>query len=220
MKNTTNLLNYNAKPYLQTYRKIREKLYGVHLYWEIFKQLYAGNRTRFAIINEAALEYFYYSQDVYLAYVESGLMRLADPSETCGKRNMSIQRLVEEVENFEQCPAISLELRKMLRKFEEQIIELKDRRNKTRAHNDYEVALGKVRVSSISRKHVNDALRVLKKLMSEIESHIGQKGLVNVHLSKRGILLIDYFNVWKMVLNIENCLKRVIPGVLRKLVAE
>jgi len=166
------------KSYLQTYRKIRSNVYCVHLYWEIYKQIYAGNSTRFSIINASSRKYFAYSEDVYLSYVESGLMRLLDPAiSTFRKPNMSIEKLIEEIDMAENNPKLISRLKRTHIKLKEKAEKLKKRRNKARSHNDYDVACGHIKVPPISRKDVNDVIDVLDKLMAIIESYMEITGL-------------------------------------------
>lgn len=198
----------NHKPYLQTYRKIRENAYRVNLYWEIFKRIYAGNKTRFAIINTSALKYFDYSLDVYLAYVESGLMRLLDPPITSGKHNMSVEKLIVEIEEVENNEKLSLKLRRMHARLKGKTEKLKERRNKARSHNDYNTACGHIQVPSISRKDIKDALDELKKLMAVAESLLEIKGLDECAFIEASNSVNELFNCLNDGLKFRKLLKK------------
>lgn len=67
---------------------------GIHAYWLNYRSIFARSPNDVDLLNQCAPEFFWLVQDVLLSDVQLSLAKLADPHETLGKANATLERLL------------------------------------------------------------------------------------------------------------------------------
>ncbi len=77
---------------------VRTSLYneviGIHAYWLNYRSIFARTPEDIGVLNQCAPEFFWVVQDVLLSDVQLSLAKLADPPETFGEANATLERLL------------------------------------------------------------------------------------------------------------------------------
>src|SRR4030065_1136022 len=76
------------------FKSISKDVSHLHMYWKIFRQLFAENDQRIALLNETSSMVFYILQHLLLDEVTLAICRLTDPVATGGRENHSLERLL------------------------------------------------------------------------------------------------------------------------------
>jgi hypothetical protein len=139
----------------------------LHGRWIVYRQIYGTNPKRIDLINEAAPTFFWMIEQTLMNDVQLTLVKLADPSETCGRENLTLETLVIEVEKVTS-DGLPNALRQSLIVFRQCCEKIKRRRHKDIAHFDLSVQLGnKAEVlPGPSRQEIELALLELRKFMN------------------------------------------------------
>ena len=146
---------------------LNSEVVWLHGRWIVYRQIYGTNPERINLINEAAPTFFWMIERVLMNDVQLTLVKLADPPETKGKRNLTLETLILEVEKT-YTGELSSALRDALSNFRQYCIKIKNRRHKDIAHFDLSVQLGnKAEVlPGPSRQEIEEALNELRKFMN------------------------------------------------------
>ena len=109
----------------------------LHMYWKIYRQLYAHGEPRIALLNETGSMVFYVLQHLLLDEVTLAICRLTDPATTGKKENHTLERLVSGVPDED----LSRTLRAIMQEIQEFANPFRERRNRAIAHSDLEIKL-------------------------------------------------------------------------------
>jgi hypothetical protein len=140
--------------------------------WQEFVELFATKSTRVELINQAAGGFFRIVQDTLLESILLHIARLTDPPQSTGRKdraNLTIQNLpalvghAETKAKVQELVAVAMEDARFCR----------DWRNRHIAHRDLNLALGAsaVPLPEASKKHVDDALGSLARVLNAIDGH-------------------------------------------------
>ncbi|WP_283742706.1 hypothetical protein [Sideroxydans sp. CL21] len=146
---------------------LNSQVVWLHGRWIVYRQIYGTNPKRIDLINEAAPTFFWMIEQSLMNDVQLTLVKLADPSTTCGRENLTLETLVTEVERI-STGELSTTMRQSLVNFRQCCEKIRQRRHKDIAHFDLSVQLGnKAEVlPSPSRQEIELALLELRKFMN------------------------------------------------------
>ena len=151
------------------FKSVSNDVSHLHMYWKIYRQLYAHGEQRIALLNETGPMVFYVLQHLLLDEVTLAICRLTDPAVTGKKENHSLERLVAGVQEKE----LSEKLQAAMKKVQELAKPFRDRRNRAIAHSDLETKLQLETnpLPGISREMVENTLEQIRALMNAYDLH-------------------------------------------------
>jgi len=155
----------------EIYVEIWQEVVWVHSKWNIFLQLYSDSET-IALLNNTAPSYFRICQDVLLDDIMLSICRLTDPAQTGGKTNLSLRRLVDNIEANKNDKLKDI-VKKILDLAEPNFEFARDHRNRRIAHNDLQTRMKThlEPLSSYTNDKVNDALKNIGNVMNVVQHH-------------------------------------------------
>ena len=151
------------------FKSVSNDVSHLHMYWKIYRQLYAHGEQRVALLNETGPMVFYVLQHLLLDEVTLAICRLTDPPTTGRKENHSLERLVAGVKEKE----LSEKLLATMERIQELARPFRERRNRAIAHTDLEtkLKLESNPLPGISREMVEKALEQIRALMNAYDLH-------------------------------------------------
>jgi hypothetical protein len=181
---------------------LQNEIIGLHACWINYRQLFGKSKERIDLLNDCAGEFFYIIQGTFLTDVQLSLSRLADPAETFGKPNATLERLLNEIAAL-NIPDLTDELTKHLQNYRLSCKDIKVRRNKELAHADLGALLRRQesaqagRADTIlgpSRQEIEHALSALREFMNAIDVHFTGSPMAYEHFLSRsdGESLVDF----------------------------
>ena len=170
---------------------LQQEVIGIHAYWINYRQLFGKSKERVDLLNDCAGEFFFVINDALLTDVQLSLSRLADPAQTLGKGNATLERLLNEIValNISQ---LTDDLIRRFQKYRDCCHNIKLRRNKELAHADlgallqrYGSAAGPAPIPGPSRQEIEDALAALREFMNAIDVHFTGSPMAYEHFISR-----------------------------------
>jgi hypothetical protein len=146
------------------FKSVSSDVSHLHMYWKIYRQLFAHSEQRISLLNETGPMVFYVFQHLLLDEVTLSICRLTDPATTGKRENHSLERLVVGVQEKE----LSEKLEPILKAVRDLAQPFRDRRNRAIAHSDLETKL-KLETNplpGISREMVEKTLEQIRALMN------------------------------------------------------
>jgi AbiU2 len=141
----------------------------LHMYWKVYRQLYARSAQRIELLNETGSMVFHILKRLLLDEVTLSICRLTDPAMTGKKENHSLARLVASVQEKN----LSEKLESILNAIQQLAKPFRDRRNRGIAHSDLETKL-KLETNplpGISREMVEKTLEQIRTLMNVYDNY-------------------------------------------------
>lgn len=163
-------MNNNSK---ELFDKLKSEIIRLHYYWIIYRQILGTNENRIQIINKTSPSFFILFQDLMLEYITLELSRLTDRSEFGKNKNLSFYYLLHQIEE-DISKDFYTRLNEVLEDLKEANELFRHRRNKIVAHRDVKAVLGNNKFG-ISRQNVEDALKIIREYMNEIEFYFFDK---------------------------------------------
>jgi AbiU2 len=151
------------------FKSVSKDVSQLHMYWTIYRQLYAHSEQRIALLNETGPMVFYVLQHLLLDEVTLAICRLTDPAMTGRRENHSLERLVVGVQEDE----LADKLNSILEAIEEIAKPFRERRNRAIAHGDLatKLKLETNPLPGISRDMVENTLAQFRALMNAYDYH-------------------------------------------------
>lgn len=151
------------------FKSVSNDVSYLHMYWKIYRQLYAHGERRIALLNETGSMVFYVLQHLLLDEVTLAISRLTDPAMTGKKENHSLERLVAGVSEKD----LSEKMNTILMKVQELAQHFRDRRNRAISHSDLKTKLKLEQnpLPGISREMVEKVLEHIRGLMDAYSHH-------------------------------------------------
>ena len=149
---------------------ISEELGELHLKWLLFSQLYESEDV-VNLLTESAPTFFGTCQSVFLDNIILSISRLTDPPKTCGKENLTLERILDSIDSsFKDLRA---ELQEILKVVKDSCLFIKNHRDRRIAHSDLktyfqdhpEPLLG------ITKEEIEKALLGLRTFVNKVELH-------------------------------------------------
>jgi len=152
------------------YKSLMHQITNLHMYWKVYRQLYAKSQKRIDLLNETGPLVFNILQRLLIDEVTLAFCRLTDPVKSAGKATHSLARLIARVDG-RTYPNQKHDLQIFLDDLKSRAQPFRERRNKAIAHSDLGITLkiNKAILPGVSRKDVEDALDVIRKLMNRYE---------------------------------------------------
>jgi hypothetical protein len=147
----------------------------LHLNWQNYKSLFGTSPERIDLLNWAASSFFGLLDRIMRHDVILAISRLMDPKESRGKKNVSLDCLIDKLK-----PSIDTTL---FDKWQSELKELKGCyeplrkvRNRLLSHEDLEITLQyhSDPLPGISRTCIENILEKIQKLLGDIEEHFWQ----------------------------------------------
>jgi AbiU2 len=152
------------------FAELQQDLIGLHLYWMVYRQLFAKSEQRIALLNETGSLVFYVLQQLLFDETTLAICRLTDPPTTGQRKNQGLPLLVEDVKKQNSELAKSMEgdltqIRKLAEPF-------RVRRNRAIAHSDLatKLKLDAALAPGISREMIEEVLGKIRELMNRYDT--------------------------------------------------
>jgi len=116
------------------FRGLQQELSWLHLYWKVFRQLYAKNEKRIELLNETGPLVFYVLQQLLMDETTLAICRLTDPPTTKGRENHGLPLLIDRVEEVN--PHLASAMADDLVDIQNLVEPFRARRNRAIAHSD------------------------------------------------------------------------------------
>jgi len=151
------------------FKSLGTEVSQLHLYWKVYRQLFAASDERIALLNETGSMVFYILQHLLIDEVTLGICRLSDPAQTGSRDNHSLERLLidtPDAELKEKLEPVMVAIRQLARPF-------RDRRNRAIAHSDLKskLKLDLNPLPGISRADVENVLEKIRCMMNTYDHH-------------------------------------------------
>jgi hypothetical protein len=160
----------DTQPDHELFHSIKGDVTNLHMYWKVYRQLFAVGEQRIALLNETGPLVFFILQHLLLDEVTLGICRLTDPPGAGEKKNHSLPRLCASLTPEEMH---AKELQSILKEIHSTSTPFRERRNRAIAHSDLAAKL-KIEanpVPGISREMVETILGQMRHLMNSYEQH-------------------------------------------------
>jgi hypothetical protein len=153
-----------AAPDHVLFRSISNDVSQVHMYWRVYRQLFAASDLRIQLLNETGSFVFHILQHLLINEVTLAICRLTDPVSTGGHENHSLARLLRDV----SAKNLLDELTTRMTVLSGLAGAFRDRRNRAIAHSDLDSKLkfDENPLPGISRQNVEDALKSIREFMN------------------------------------------------------
>lgn len=151
------------------YSALWQEVGWIHRKWADYVALFGTKPERLELLNRAAPSFFRYVQDSIWEDVLLHLARLTDPPKSAGKRNLSLKRLSETVQE----PSLRARVAELVAVAHEKTEFARDWRNRRLAHRDLDLALGTEAepLAGASRLAVKEALRAVADVLNAAAAH-------------------------------------------------
>jgi len=166
------------------YDQLRTEITWLHGRWIIYRQLYGTSEKRIDLLNESAAAFFYIVQDVLLGEIQVSLSKLTDPARTGAHENLSLELLQSRLETVGDT-GLAGKTRVTLGVLRSRCAAFRTWRNKKLAHLDLLTSMQATAdpLPGISRQMVEDALKLVRDFMNEIEKHYNDAEFGYEHFS-------------------------------------
>jgi hypothetical protein len=135
--------------------------------WDEYLELFTKSESRCALQNESANFFFGVVQNTFWQHVVLCISRMTDPEESCGKHNLSLDRLVQCVDDAQ----FRVQLTPQLDSVKNKCGFVRDLRNRRLAHNDLALFLspdsGPQPVATVAM--ITEALEAIGSILNAIE---------------------------------------------------
>ena len=138
----------------------------LHFKWKFYSQLFT-DPERAKILNATAGLFFHSVEESMLFDILLSIMRLADPSQSFGKQNLSFENILAEIPDH----SLRAKAEGILSQINEKTKAIKIWRDKKLSHNDLQKALGSFSLPPIQKKELTDTLEHISEIMNLIHGH-------------------------------------------------
>jgi hypothetical protein len=151
------------------YKPLYQDICYIHTKWGIFRQLYVSDKNTVDILNKSGALFFRITQELLVDDIVLSLSRLTDPSKTFKKDNLSLEQLVDAIDES-KFPKLKDEASKQLENARIKCSFAREIRNKKIAHNDLTHRLQpKVSLySKVTTTTIDDALLSIRELINKV----------------------------------------------------
>jgi len=154
------------------FKQLKEEAIQLHFRWLTYRQIFASSPQDIELLNKHGSNVFFLLQHLLLDNVALSLSKLTDPHEQGQNKNLSIQTLIQAIQedgNSEFCG-------KLQGKFDtlkEQCAKFRLLRNKRIAHADFGHALQIVEepLPGVSRTEIETTLETFRDTLNTVELH-------------------------------------------------
>jgi hypothetical protein len=151
----------------ELFHVISDEVTDIHWRWGQYRVLFGDKPSRIDLLNEAAPFFFRIVHDVLFEVTILAIARLVGPTESVGKPNLSIERLIPLLPDNK----VQGEVREILRQTRERASFALEYRNRHIAHRDLQLALGKsaTMLPTVTRENIDKCLSGLGNFLNAVE---------------------------------------------------
>jgi hypothetical protein len=161
------------------FRPLHDQVVLIRIKWGLFRQLFGTDEDHINLLNRFAAGFFGIVQQVMYDDLVQSLFRLTDPTKSCGRPNLCLDRLAQVLTEAGACVAASVQAKSQA--IDALLAPFADWRNRRTAHNDLATAQAcHLQMSSLqgpSRALIEEVLAQVGELMNEAAAHYGE-GLI------------------------------------------
>lgn len=203
-KNKRDMKTANHK---RSFEFLELELIKLIIKWEHFEQLFLGSTLRIELLMSVSAGFFYLTRESMLNDVIISMTRFSDPIFIGGKKNITIETLLSEVEE-EGNTELFEELNEIFNNYKEAIKSVKEYRHTNFAHYGYEQNLSPkaYKLSAVTRQKIERSLQLLKEIFiiyRDKESHLATS-YDNVNYSGNADNLIEHLAMAKRYLELQD----------------
>ena len=160
-------------PIQETYRRLRGEVVWLQGRWTLMKQVY-GSQENLDLLDTVAGHFFFLVQRDMADAIILRLSRLTDPAQRGRNRNLSLERLVKEVEKLGD-EDLRLQLDGLFTALKQACSPIRKHRSKLVAHLDYGTTMGlrPVPLKSVTLTDVERAIALAREFLNTLEEHYG-----------------------------------------------
>ncbi len=147
---------------------LHNELVWIHWRWMQHRVLFGSKPGRVDLLNESAPFFFRLVQDVFFEFTLLGISKIAGPTKSAGKPNLTVARLPGMLSD----PRLAEQTSKLVDDATTACAFAKDWRNRRIAHHDLSLALNPRAepLAHASRAKVEDALGSIRSVMNHVQS--------------------------------------------------
>jgi hypothetical protein len=159
----------------EVYKELIKDVNWLYFKWNIYLQLYA-DQENVKLLNNTAPTYFSVCQEMMQDDTLLAIGRLTDPAQTGSKTNLSLQQLVDTI-NEVAYPVLRSEVMDVLTAAKPKFEVARDHRNRRIAHIDLETRLNKhpQPLSDATKHIIEEALEAIAQALNTVERHFDTK---------------------------------------------
>ena len=164
------------------YDSLSNELVWIHAKWQLYRQLFATSQEDVDLLNRTAPFFFRVLQQTLFEDMLISICRLADPSRSVGKDNLSLAQLLEQLAPLTPAQLAS-DLSLLQEEIEARSRTIRDWRNRMIAHSDLSTAMqvSEAVLPGISRQDVEAVLSPMRRLMNQISGVYSDSGTAYEH---------------------------------------
>ena len=153
------------------FHSLWQEVAWVHIRWHEYVALYGDKPSRVALLNNTAPGFFRLVQDTLWEATLLHIARLTDPPCSAGKKNLTVQRLQDEVRVRDA--HVAQQVKTLSEKAKVAAGFCRDWRNRRIAHTDLSLALDEhpVPLEAADRDKVNTALSAIVEVLNAVSLH-------------------------------------------------
>lgn len=154
----------------EVFEKLKIEATWLHVWWKIYRQLFAHSEKRINLLNECASACFYVIQEMLIEQVQIYICKLTDPACTGKYENLSFEQLQRRVEDQGE-KQLSADLQKLCADLRNNSKPFHNLRNKRLVHLDLDTTMQSRTnaISGISRKMIEETLRIMRNYLNSIQ---------------------------------------------------
>jgi hypothetical protein len=160
----------------EVFEKLKIEVTWLHVWWKIYRQLFAHSGKRIDLLNKCAPTFFYVIQETLIDEVQVYICRLTDPACTGRYENLSFEQLQRRVEDHGEIQ-LSADLRNIIANLHDKCQVFRKRRNKLLAHLELNTVMqsSSNALPGISRQLIEEALKFMRDYMNTIDGYYYQR---------------------------------------------
>lgn len=169
------------------YETLKQEAIWLHAEWKILCQLFTVSKERVKFLDSKARSFFKVIQRVLRDDVFMSLSRLTDPPQTGKRKNLSLARLGKQLKESGESDFYK-SVSESIDRIQDHCEPFRKWRNRVIAHKDLLTALKyhPEPLPGISRKMVEDALRMIREFLNHIQVHFEDSETLYEHVVLEG----------------------------------
>jgi hypothetical protein len=155
----------------KVFKKLDKTVTDMHYRWKLYRDVFAGEKEDFELLNKYGSNFFYYTQFLMLDHMALSFSKLTDPNKQRDNENLSLKQLHVISSNegkTELVSALKIQFDVLLKACSK----FRLLRNKRIAHSDLNHELGEAEepLPGLSRAYVENALSELRTYMNIVNN--------------------------------------------------
>src|SRR6266404_1048523 len=178
----------------QAYDSLAWDVCQLHRKWGMFCRLFASGENIVELLNTSAAGFFRTLEDLLADDILLSISRLADPKQSFGKDNLTLERLVHSIDSTKHAQ-LKREIERRFSNARDKCAFAKDQRNKRIAHSDLSTKLQVNSLPSPTKTNIEEALESIRRVMNSVELYF----FPPVYSQDVNISFVDYLNLTRDV---------------------